>query len=426
MLNTKQKKFIGIQLIGIISIIVWVLPIMTVALSAEEQKKLNDIQSQLKNKKTNYQALQDKITLYRENLKAKQEQKTTLNNQIEVFNQDINITKTEIEKTSNEVETLELEIEQLGIEINDAQTNIDDKKGQISTLIRDLYDYDQKTYLEIALSHNTLSEFSTEVEYTENVNNKFNEALQELQEYKKALQQDKKDVTAKQEQEQEKQEELAVRKKNLEGEVQYKSDLLVEVGDDEEKFQSLIKEIQSEQSSINSELSSLEKKAREYLVTATPQPGGTPNPDGTTNPGTPIDMTEFNPDWPVRGIITTRFHDPNYIFRSYFEHDAIDIAAPQGTALKAADDGVVAVVKFDGSPNYAYVMIVHPNNFSTIYGHVSSVYVQPEQQVHKGETIAAIGGAPGTTGAGNFSTGSHVHFGVRLNNIPVDPLMYLP
>ena len=86
----------------------------------------------------------------------------------------------------------------------------------------------------------------------------------------------------------------------------------------------------------------------------------------------------------------------------------------------------MAVVKCDGISNYAYVMIVHADNFATIYGHVSAVYVEPDQVVQKGQTIAAIGGLPGTPGAGRFTTGPHVHFGVRLNGIPVDPLIYLP
>ena len=97
-----------------------------------------------------------------------------------------------------------------------------------------------------------------------------------------------------------------------------------------------------------------------------------------------VPPTEFNPDWPVNGIVTTYFHDPGYIFRSAFEHDAIDIAAPQGTALRAADSGVVSVVRFDGSTRYAHITIVHANNFPTVYGHVNAVYVEPGEFVEKG------------------------------------------
>lgn len=429
-----RLAFIGSILILLIGIIVVYTPhtlfaetTADEAAADEKQEKLDKLQNKIDSARGEHNGLQEKINLYEENLESKQQEKTTLNNQLEVLDQNISLTETEIDQTMNEIDTLDLEIQQVKIQINDTQKDITSAKKDIGALITDLYNYDQQTYLEVALANTTLSEYSSQVQYTEEINNAFKESLDELKASKRELQQQKQVVTDKKTDQVQKQGELEIRKDSLGGEITYKNILLESVKDDEEKFQQLLDEIKDEQAGINSELSRLEKTARQTLNDLNSLKGTDQPVDGITGPDKDFVMpTDFTPDWPLTGIITTRFKDPAYIFRSVFEHDAIDIASPQGTPIKAADSGVVSVVRFDGSSNYGYVSIVHAGNFSTVYGHVSAVYVSSEETVQKGQTIALSGGYPGTAGAGPFTTGPHLHFGVRLNGIPVDPLLYLP
>jgi murein DD-endopeptidase MepM/ murein hydrolase activator NlpD len=102
-------------------------------------------------------------------------------------------------------------------------------------------------------------------------------------------------------------------------------------------------------------------------------------------------------------------------------HAGQDIAAPTGTPIIAATAGTVAIVETpDQSGGYGnYTCIDRGAGFATCYAHQSVVFVHVGQVVAQGQTIGLVG----STGA---STGPHLHFEVRLNGVPVDPVPYLP
>jgi murein DD-endopeptidase MepM/ murein hydrolase activator NlpD len=122
--------------------------------------------------------------------------------------------------------------------------------------------------------------------------------------------------------------------------------------------------------------------------------------------------------WPVKGWLTSNFgmrRDPFNGRRKM--HEGLDIAARTGTPVTATADGIVSSVKTE--PGYGKVVIVdHGYGYRTIYGHNSRYYVNVGQRVRRGERIAAVG----NTGR---STGSHVHYEIRLNGVPVNPYKYL-
>lgn len=99
-------------------------------------------------------------------------------------------------------------------------------------------------------------------------------------------------------------------------------------------------------------------------------------------------------------------------------HTGIDIPAPMGTPVYSATDGVVLRAGWDNTGYGNAVFIKYGNNITIIYGHNSQLVVSPGQTVSKGQVIAMVG----STG---YSTGAHLHFEVRVNNSPVDPLPYL-
>lgn len=121
--------------------------------------------------------------------------------------------------------------------------------------------------------------------------------------------------------------------------------------------------------------------------------------------------------WPVRGTISSDY-GYRFIFGETNFHQGIDIPAPTGTAINAAADGVVAFAGERGTYGNL-VILTHPGGFQTYYAHCSQLLVKAGDTVSLGQPVAAVG----STGR---STGPHVHFEVRYQNSPMDPLLYLP
>lgn len=129
--------------------------------------------------------------------------------------------------------------------------------------------------------------------------------------------------------------------------------------------------------------------------------------------------------WPVPGhyAITSSFGyrlDP--IFGGRRLHKGIDIGAPGGANIVAADYGVVAYAQYNTGGFGKCVVINHGSDLMTLYAHMSNYYVYVGQEVRKGQVIGAVG----STG---WSTGNHLHFQVtnkgNIYNEVVDPLIYL-
>jgi murein DD-endopeptidase MepM/ murein hydrolase activator NlpD len=116
--------------------------------------------------------------------------------------------------------------------------------------------------------------------------------------------------------------------------------------------------------------------------------------------------------WPVAGPITSPFG-----WRWGRMHQGIDIGVPEGTPIHAAAAGTVIYCGWEeGYGNF--VVLDHGGNLATAYGHQSSIAVACGQQVAQGQVI-------GYSGCTGHCTGPHVHFEVRIDGNPVDPMGYL-
>jgi murein DD-endopeptidase MepM/ murein hydrolase activator NlpD len=122
--------------------------------------------------------------------------------------------------------------------------------------------------------------------------------------------------------------------------------------------------------------------------------------------------------WPVEGRVASSFgerEDP--INGEGAFHSGMDIDAPYGTPVRAAGDGDVTGASM-GSGYGRQVVLDHGHDVLTVYGHLSAIAVLPGQHVTRGQVI-------GYVGQSGRATGPHLHYEVRVHNVPVNPHKYL-
>lgn len=185
----------------------------------------------------------------------------------------------------------------------------------------------------------------------------------------------------------------------------------------EKRRSELLDEVQSQRDSVSSYVTELEGSTaaleqKLYSTIVQRQRPTRPSTSGRRNWGTGRYVT------PAEGPITSPYgYRIHPIYGTMRFHSGIDIGAYYGSPILAADSGVVIEAGWIGGYGNT-VMIDHGGGYTTLYGHSSQLYVHVGQVVSKGEPIAAVGST------GN-STGPHLHFEVRVNGNPTDPMGFI-
>ena len=138
----------------------------------------------------------------------------------------------------------------------------------------------------------------------------------------------------------------------------------------------------------------------------------TDNPVAEKKPETAAALLTFR--WPVRGRVITGF-GPRPTGQA---NDGINIAVPEGTPIKAAEDGVVAYAGNELKTYGNLVLVRHSNGYVSAYAHASEILVKRDEPIKRGQVI----GKTGQTG--NVST-PQLHFEIRKGPSPIDPMLYL-
>ncbi|MCB9802629.1 peptidoglycan DD-metalloendopeptidase family protein [Candidatus Nomurabacteria bacterium] len=379
---------------------------------SEVNQELWQLNQDINEKRSTITELNKQIDVYKKNITAKQRELNSLSNQVATINESIAKINLEVATIELEKETAALQIENTNIKIQAKEKEISEQKAVIAEILRTVHREQQNTsLLEVLLMNNNFSDFIGEIKRMEDLQDTLLSRVEDLQKIKLSLTDEKKELEANQDELLVLAERLASKKESLSGQKIVKANLLEQTHGQEASYQALLEQARQEQQQLNSDIVYLEQTARERL-------------------NRQLEQQELNSDgfmWPVPSqIVTATFHDPDYPYRYIFEHPAIDIKAAQGTAIRAIDSGYVAKAKDGGQTGYSYIMLVHADGLSSVYGHVNVISVEEDQFISKGQIIGYSGGMPGTRGAGPFTTGPHLHLEVRLNGIPVNPLNYLP
>lgn len=381
--------------------------------SSNYDAEIDELNLKIQNQKKQIDNLKTKQQEYQAQIEAKRNDRITLSNQLSLLENHLVKSQMDIEGTNLEIDKTNLEIQKIEIDSANLDAKIEEQKIHITSLLRLVYKQDQVSTLEMLLLNDSLAEFLNQAKYLEDTNKEIGESVEDLRLDKERLENNKLVLSEKDSELLALKNKLEEKKDNLLYEQESKTFILEETRSSEKEYQSLLLQAKREQDQAMADIANAERLIRKKMSEKDQQK---------------LNNGNNTIAWPVpKNVIVAQFHDTDYPYRNIIgEHSAVDIRAKQGTTIVAAADGYVAKVKFDGTKNYAYIMIIHGNGLATVYGHVSAAYVLTDQYVTQGQAIGRSGGMPGGVGSGPFTTGPHLHFEVRKDGLPVNPENYLP
>ncbi len=373
---------------------------------------VQELNTELDRKRDTIDRLKREISTYEQSIRLRQTQAASLANQLAILNDQIQRLELTVKLTSEEISQTELEIRNTETVIAEQERRLLLKRSELAAGIRNLWQREQTDDFTILLSYDNVAAYFNDLENIAQLQATVANAVREYERLKKEAELKHAELKAKEEELTQLAVQLNQEQTQLSGQRSVKAQILVETRRSETAYQSLLAQTKREHAAIEAEVSGIEKKIRTEMAKGE-----------KLKKLQALGNAVF--DWPVpQDVITAYFHDPDYPYRYIFEHPAIDIKSRQGSPVKAAVAGYVAKAKNAGM-GYSYVMIIHNDGFATVYGHLSKVLVSDDEFVSQGQVIGLSGGTPGTPGAGRLTTGPHLHFEIRQQGIPINPLDYL-
>ncbi|MEI7512306.1 MAG: peptidoglycan DD-metalloendopeptidase family protein [Candidatus Uhrbacteria bacterium] len=374
------------------------------------KKEVDAISIEVKNKEKSVKDLESVITKYKDRIVQQLDAQDSLQNSLALLENRVKEKELTIEQTKAQIDLANLEARRVEAQITIVEQSLAKRRGSLGEIMLELQDAGSVGDMEAFLARPSLSEFFSRLEELNRVEGDLTDATDEVKAAKADLEAKQKEIesfrVALQEQT------LALQKEQdqLEQERAAKISLLVETSQEEGQYQRILYELRQQRQEESNNIADLEAKLKDKLDSI----------DAALARG------DILLNWPVvvaKGVSAT-FHDKTYPFRKMFEHPGIDMPTNVGTPVKAAAGGYVAFTR-TGSQYGNYIMIVHSGGVATVYAHLSKFNVSPDTYVERGEVIGYSGGRPGDQGAG-LSTGPHLHFEVRQDGIPTDPMPFLP
>lgn len=383
------------------------------ALAATNQAEIDALNKEIEARKDKIKQLESTMGTYQKNIEVKRTEAVSLKNQMSIISNRVAQIEVDVNLTKEKLKQTELEIDALTLSIKDKQNLMDRQKAIVAKIIQNLHVNDQKNFMEIMLTNANLADFYNQATYLENVYSDLGKSVKNVRLAKADLENKKLQVENRRALFEELKNQLENKQQDLNEQVGVKTKLLGDTQTSEMKYRTLLDSLRQQYRVIEGEVRVYEDQVRKKLA--------------EQERFKEMDSGSGELSWPVSSrYITASFHDPDYPYRQVFEHSGVDIRAAQGTAIKAAASGYIGRAKRCSSAScYSYILIIHSGNISTVYGHLSAIKADEDQYVNRGDIIGYSGGTPGTPGAGPFVTGPHLHFEVRQNGIPVNPMGYL-
>lgn len=356
---------------------------------------VSDIKAQIDAHSKQIASLQADIALFQKQLDELGAKKSTLKSAIISLTLSQKQLSAQIKITQSKIASANLKIKELTLSIGDKEETIAADQDAIAKALRSIAQDEQTSLITQLISSNSMSDAWKSADKAIQFNRALIGDINNLRAVRTELASNRDQVTATKENLVALQNDLSVQKKSVEVSKASQQKLLADTNNQESAYQKLVAQKRAQQAEFEAQLFQYEEKLRQAL-----DPSAIP-------------LARFGILFPplAQLFVTQYFGKTVDAQRLYVSgtHGGVDFKASIGTPVKAALSGIVVdteSVRIRSGCQYGkWVLIKHTNGLSTIYGHLSYVYVHPGDVVTTGQVI----GLSGDTG---YATGPHLHFGV--------------
>lgn len=402
-----KKKFLALCLAALMAVPTGALAKSSKSLTIEKNKKKQE-QMQIKNK----------INKEKSNISNTENERKSVSMDIENLDAKIQVTSAKISTLESEIVRLNKDIAENQEKLEEAQVNLSENTDALRMRLREMYKRGNVNYLEVILNSKDIEELLRNNEIISSIARADRELIEFIQEQidtikqtEERLQIDKAKVSASK---------AAVEneRQSYQAAVDAKNNYMKVLESNLDLYKAEFEKAQSNWDALDSEIARLQKEitAQKKAEEAAARRATRVHSNITVSSG-PRNGQSYT--WPLPGhySISSPFGYRVHPILGYSRlHSGVDIPAPSGTPIVAAKSGTVIMSQL--MSGYGNVVMVDHGDTVTVYAHCSALNVGVGESVKAGDVVAFVG----STG---LSTGAHLHFEVRVNGSPVNPLGYV-
>lgn len=347
------------------------------------------------NEEQKLQNIQEKLEKEKQKLSEVKKEEQAVLGRLVVINKELKQTNNSLNQANNKIITNQAQIGILAAELKETAGDLQQKEGKLKARVREVYKSSGLNFLQLLFTSGSMSDFLNRLYFCRQIIDYDATLVQgvradvERVDRKKAILQTKTQQI-----------------KELAAEIESKKIFVAEKAKDKKQ---VYNKLQQRRKEFEEHVAELERSSSELEVLILKKMAAH---TGSKVYGSGVLA------WPLRGRLTSQFgYRRHPIYGGRNNHTGLDIAAKYGTPITAADAGEVI---FSGWWNgYGKAVVIdHGKNITTVYAHMSRIYKNVGAIVAKGQVVGLVG----STG---YSTGPHLHFEVRKNGKPQNPIKYL-
>ena len=360
----------------------------------EEKQRLKKIEQQIKNTKDEINNLQKKERGYLETLHKIEKLLRDTEKELQAIKKDLELAQKEIKQGEDEL-ILEKQI-------------LKEKTKLLESRLREVYKRGLTGYLEILFNSESFSDFLTRFRYIKNILSLDAEVINDIRQQMKKIENDKINLENREEILSLLKKEVEKEKENIEFSIKAKKSIINKINSQKEAYLKSLKELEQSSQEIKHIIERIYKQQKEDSRKTSQKEV----PTVTLKPKKGILAL------PVQGKLISGYgRQKNIEFNTYTFNSGIDISAPLGQVVHAAGSG--EIIYTGNIKGYGQIIIIdHGGRITTLYAHLSKILIDIGEKVKKGQSIGQVGDSGGVSS-------TRLHFEVRVEGKPTDPMNWL-